>query len=268
MTPAVRQIIFGAYDPDAQDYFNRVEALGGSLETSKKKAVNNRARAAKAHGIWAKTHRWNLYCTDTFSGLFIPLKAGSGSASDTNANFVSGDYSPATGLTGNGTNKYSSSTVLANALAANDTHFAIYNRSSTDAQGGYCGVTEGANQFSLLPPYSDGDFYSLQYALAGGGSASSPNLAAPFGFLVGSRTTGTEHAIYRNGVSLASNGTNAGALPTLAIFIFARNLNGAADSFMSSPLAAYRIGSGLTASEVAADYADEQEFQTALGRQV
>jgi hypothetical protein len=94
-------------------------------------------------------------------------------------------------------------------------------------------------------------------------------LAAPFGFVVGSRTSSTAHSIYRNGSSLASNvSASTGALPTVSVYVCAQNASGSPGTFVSNPLSAYSIGSGLSAGDVTAYNTHMQTFQTALSRNV
>lgn len=257
-----------SFDADVTDWADvRVPAAGGTVSAATKDAVNTFVLAAKANGYWTKLNRINLFAGDQLAAALVPLKVGDGGATDTNVNFVAGDYSLATGLTGNGTTKYLNTGLLPSSLVANDTHFAVYNRSSTNAQGGYCGVTQGANFFAMTAPFTDAKIYSAQYNF-GAGLLTSAAISTPFGFLVGTRTASNAHVAYRNAVSVANNATSGGSLPTIAAFLFARNLDGTPGSFMSSPLAGYSIGSGLTSGDVTAYNTDMEAFQDALGRGV
>lgn len=243
-----------SYDADAQDFFTRVTANSGTLSDATKTAVNTFVLAAKANGYWTKLTRINLFCGDQLAAALVPLKVGGGGATDTNNNFVAGDYSLATGLTGNGTTKSLGTGLLANALSANDTHLAVYNRSSTAVGGG---VAIGAGSVSFYGPYSDSKIYSDQYDTVNGRALGV--VAAPFGLLVGSRTSATAHEIYRNAVSIATNATSGGSLPATAFTVM---------SSISHAMGMYSIGAGLTDANVTSYYADIQAAMTAFGRAV
>lgn len=253
-------------DADAQTYFTAVTTNGGTMSATTRAAVNAFVLAAKANGYWTKLTRINLFCGDQLDAALVPLKVGGGSATDTNNNFVAGDYSEATGLTGNGTTKYLDTGLLANALSANDTHLALYNRSSTVSQGGAFGINIAGNQLMGFFPLTDGSFYSYHYDTGGGAVAVAAS--TPYGFVVGSRTSATSHVLYRNAVSLASNATSGGSLPAGAIFVYARNVDGSPATYMASPIGAYSIGSGLTGANVTSYNTDMETFQDALGRGV
>jgi hypothetical protein len=232
-------------------------------------AVHTFCQSAKASGYWDKLNRINLFCGNQLTAALVPLKVGGGSATDTNVNFVSGDYTEATGITGNGTTKYLNTGLVPSAsLTLNDTHVAAYVRSSSGtgcAVGAYANA--GANQYNLYTPLGGtGDHTSGQYDFAGG--RVSGFSAGPYGMLCGSRISSASHAIYRNGSSLASNATTGGALPAIAVFAFANNISGAASDFNNQALAGYSIGSGLSLSDVVAYTTHMETFQDALGRGV
>jgi hypothetical protein len=261
----------GGTDADAAAWAAAVTAAGGTYSAAGLAASSAFVVSAKAAGYWTKLNRINLFAggggtaAQNLTGTLVPLKVGGGSATETNVNFVAGDYTEATGLTGNGSTKYLNTGLIANtSLTLNDTHLAVYNRSSTAAAGG---LTMGVNsEFSLQAPFSDGNAYSDQYNTVAGRVSGA--LAAPYGFVVGSRTAAASHTIYRNAVSVATNATSGGTLSLLATFVFACNSGGSPALFISQPLAGYSIGSGLSGADVTAYNTHMQAFQTALGRNV
>lgn len=257
----------GTFDTDAQTYFTAVTANGGTQSAATKAAVNAFVVSAKANGYWDKLTRINLFCGDNLAACLVPLKVGGGSATDTNNNFVAGDYSEATGLTGNGTTKYLNTGLLGTALTANDTHVAVYNRTGGSVGGGVSlGAWSSSGQLlHLLAIYTDGSCYSSQYD-TGSGAVSVASTTA--GFYVGSRLSATDHKLFRNGSSIASNATGGGTRPAVAFFVFARNDVGTPALFMSHAFAGYSIGYGLTAGNVTAYNTDLEVFQDALGRGV
>lgn len=264
----------GAVDSDALAWAAAVVSNGGTVSAATLTAVSNFCKAAKGAGYWNKLNRINLICGNQLAAALVPLKVGGGSATDTNVNFVGGDYTEATGLTGNGTTKYLNTGLNPSiALTANDTHLAVYSRSSAEiASGATMGCfTAAAAIFSLYAPLgSDGKLYSSQYnGSAPGRVVSAAAISTPFGFCVGSRSASNAHAAYRNAVSLASEASTGGALPNNANFlVFAVHDGASPTAFSSMTISAYSIGSGLSAADVTAYNTHMQAFQTALGRNV
>lgn len=257
-------------DADAAAWAAAVTSAGGTYSAGTLAAVSAFCVSAKANSYWTKLTRINLLCGDQLTAALVPLKVGGGNATDTNNNFVSGDYTEATGLTSNGTTKYLNTGLLANALTANSTHLAVYNRSSSLATGGAnrgaIGAFDGTNFFRTFAPETDHTAYDDQYN--NGSGRVSAALSTPYGFIVGTRTASNAHALYRNGTSLASNATSAAALPSLAIYVCAFNSSGSATTGGVHPLSAYSIGAGLSSTDVTNFNTDMQVFQTALSRNV
>lgn len=256
-------------DSDAAAWAAAVTSAGGTYSGGTLAAVSAFAVSAKASGYWTKLNRINLFCGDQLAAALVPLKRGGGSATDTNVNFVGGDYTEATGLTGNGTTKYLDTGLIPSAsLTINSTHMALYNRSSTAAAGGSMGANDGTGVLRALIPHTDGIFYSDQYATGTGRVNTAGALATPYGFLVATRTAANLHTLYQNAASVASNATVSGSLPTISMFICANNASGTPNLPSSQPLAGYSIGDGLTGGDVTAYNTHIQAFQLALSRNV
>lgn len=260
-----------SYDPDAEAYFVRVVAEGSDLSDPTKEAVNNFVVAAKVGEYWDKLKRVNLFCGADLIAALVPLKVETGGQNtDTAVNFVGGDYSEETGITGDGATKHLDTGFNpATSLTAESAHFGRYNRSAT-AVSGSDGCTGGGGSFAQFAPYGDGTFYSDIYD-TGSGRVSGPT-SAPFGFLLASRESAASHIIYQNGAAVASSSSTGGTAPSLPIYIFASNISFAdppgASQWHSYNYAAYTIGDGLTEEEVELFNVDMQIFQAALGRGV
>jgi hypothetical protein len=111
------------YDPDALAYLTRVEAADGqALENSVKIAVNRFVVNCKAQGGWNPIKSCCILAgARTLSGALVPLVG----TAPTNTGFVSGDYSRANGLTGDGSTKWINSNRANNADPQNDKHILI-----------------------------------------------------------------------------------------------------------------------------------------------
>lgn len=259
-------------DTDATAWGAAVSAAGGTYTLATLVALSNFCTQAKASGYWTKINRINMFCGDQLAAALVPLKVGGGNATETNVNFVSGDYTEATGLSGDGTTKYLRTGLIPSvSLATNDTHLSIYNRAGVPASRGCIGAWTDATPtaaLSLFAPLADGNMYSDQYnAVAGRLSAA---VTAPYGHMLGTRTASNVHTIYENGSSSGSNATNAGSLPAIECYVFANNQAGSplASTISNGPLAGYSIGSGLTGADALAFATHMEAFQDALGRGV
>lgn len=254
-------------DADAAAWAAAVTANSGTYSAATLTAVDTFVRAAKASGYWTKLNRINLFCGDQLAAALVPLKVGGGTATDTNVNFVAGDYTEATGLTGNGTTKRLRTGLIPSvSLALNDTHLAIYNR-GTSAQVCALGANDGTNFLQFLAPFNGSVIDSYQYNSAAG-LLEPANPGAPFGLMVSSRIAANSHAVYRGAASLGSNATSGGALPPFEVCVFASNASGSGTFHSPVPVGAYSIGSGLTAADVTAYNTHMEAFQDALGRGV
>lgn len=260
----------GGTDADALAWASAVTANSGTYSAATLTAVDTFVKAAKASGYWTKLNRINLFAGDQLAAALVPLKVGGGNATDTNVNFVAGDYTEATGLTGDGTTKYLRTGLIPSvSLTANDVHMAMYNRSGGvfDSVMGILQGGAGAQNLRLYAPLNDGKIYFDAYNQTDGRAVSSI-LTAPFGLLTGSRTSAGAIAVYEGGTSVGSAATSGGTVPTTEAYIFAVNVDGVAASHTAQPIGAYSIGSGLSAADVTAYNTHMEAFQDALGRGV
>lgn len=119
--------VFSTYDADAQDYFDRVAAAGGTLSDASKSNHVNFVRQLKADGNWTGFD----ICTFSggFNGCFVKLGYINASYKNLiNTSFVSGDYAAATGLTNSGGTKKFDSQIIPNneGLGYNNIYFSVF----------------------------------------------------------------------------------------------------------------------------------------------
>lgn len=264
----INPYVFGpSHDADALAWAAAVTGAGGTYSAATLTAVSNFCVAAKANGYWSKLTRINLFAGDQLAAALVPLKVGGGSATDTNVNFVSGDYTEATGLAGNGSSKYLSTGLLASALTMADCHGFVYNRSSSAGSGGvHMAGTDGTNHFRFHLPWTDGNLYNDIGLLS---RVTVASLGSPYGFVGGTRTSTTLQTAYRNGSAIGADTTSVSAgLGNHAIYVFASNNSDTATSYVGHTLGGYSIGAGLSGTDATNFNTDMQAFQTALGRNV
>lgn len=110
------------FDSNARAYVAAVEAADGRfLDEQTARAINAFVLGCKADGIWSALKTCCILSgARTLSGALTPLVG----AAPTSYNFVSGDYSRATGLKGDGVGKYLDVNRLADEDAQNDFHMA------------------------------------------------------------------------------------------------------------------------------------------------
>lgn len=94
-----------AYSAEAQDYFNRVVAAGGTVSAKDAIATYIDALVALGGAYWDTMGTSCLFVGVSFDGCFVPLRNGMDVPTNVGP-FLSADHSSTTGLTGNGTTKY------------------------------------------------------------------------------------------------------------------------------------------------------------------
>jgi len=261
------------YDAEVLDWVSRVEANGGSVSASTKNAANTFMLAIKAANIRSKIYRLNLYAGTGLAACLTPLIKDIGSASETNANFVSGDYSESTGLTGDGASKWiSTGATLADLYNIDATNHAmsygLYVRTASNFSSLNMGTYDGTN-FSYLSVANLGNsYYSMTDNGAGIGPVSDSN---GNGFYLGVRLSTTSMKLYKNGSQLATTVT-PGSLTSSAIVIYVNTVNnnngGGGVAPDNRAHAGYQLSTDFDATQQANLYNAWQAFQTTLGRQV
>jgi len=255
-------------DPDAQAFITAASIT----DPTQQAAINQLVVDLKGYSIWTKMKALYPFVGGTASQHKWNLK----NPLDTDAAFrlvFSGGWTHSnTGATPNGTNAYASTKLNAkNILTNNNTHLSFYSRTSTISNvvrdmgafqdGGNPGMSLGTNTGVWI---SDQNDFNIRI---------SSSIASATGFYTGTRTTSTNHKLYKNGSVLGTNtNTNSQILPENNLFISAVNIssvnNESPSSYSNKQCAFASIGDGLTDTEAANFYTAVQAFQTTLVRQV
>ena len=265
---------------EAIDWATRASANGGVISTTTIRAVSALCRDIDQAQIRDRFLRLNL-SAGGFLGSLVPLyRAASfgatviGNATDTNINFVSGDYAEtgsSAGWKGNGTTKYLQTGLIpSSSLTYGDTH------QSTFVEAAH---TTGATAFPIMMGCRTGSLWFLisaaqatlstpAYYQDENGTAAFSTVANPTGHIVGSTIAQSDKRFFINGVQSGSTTTNAPAttLPTVGVYVMANNFAGTAQLWYSGRVSAYSIGRGMTGSQVSAYTAAMLAFRTALNR--
>jgi hypothetical protein len=271
---------------DAQSWINRVYANGGTVSTSTANAVDTFCNAIDSAGIRDRFYRLNLFAGTGLASALVPLYRGQslggtqfGNATDTNNNFVAGDYvetGSTGGLKGNGSSKYLATGFRAPAasLSASSFHLSCYVQGVEANGSARIFIGQSTNQAGLNLTASVG--------WVSGGSLSSgvvadivfPNGGSTDrqGLLVAATNGSRTSTYYNNATSVVSQTSTSPDFETGAgdeFAVGARNFLGSPASYiLNKRIRAYSLGAGMSASQVSAFNTALQAFQTALGRGV
>jgi len=262
-------------DTDAQAFFSRVSAAGGSLTQTEEDAVTTLVASLKSAGIW------------TLMKAIYPMVGASAAAcvqnlksSSFTGTFSSGWTFASTGVTPNGASAYMDTDLIPNAiLTPASFHLSYYSRSNNAIASDFdmgCGQPAGQYSNSMFLRRS-GDTAAFDSSNSSGVvriSASSQTNSQ--GLYVGSIRSTSDRILIKNGVTtiVSSTTTNANNLHDSKILLAAYNsTNFGAPTigpilYGSKQCAFSSIGDGLTNTQISDFYNAVQTFQTSLSRQV
>lgn len=250
-------------DADAQAFFSRVIAAGGTLTTAERNAVNQLVLDLKANSLWTPMKAIYPMVGSSAAACAQNLK----SSSFTGA-FSSGWTFASTGATPNGTSAYMNTGLNPNNEFASilSAHISIYSR--TQVRGGIdLGVVNGGAEMTLTADLN----LSVFYAIANIGTTNAANITAntSIGFFLGNRQSSTNIKVIQNTTTLATQ-TNASTntKPNANVWLAAQNNNGVLNLPTSRQNAFASIGDGLTDTQATALYNAVQTMNTTLSRQV
>ena len=256
----IEGIVGSTIDVDAQAFFDRVTAAGGTLSQTEKDAVNTLTVSLKSAGIW------------TLMKAIYPMVGSSAAACAQNlksssytGTFSSGWTFASTGATPNGTSAYMDTTLTPSvSLSTNNTHLSFYSRTNNSASS----ITD-------IGSHSSGTFYTLLeifgsnfYALINQTTVASNAMATSLGHYVGSRTASNVIKSYRNGLVFGNNTTASTSPSTVSITLGALNTGGSFLYYSNREYCFSTIGDSLSDTNTSDFYTAVQAFQTSLSRQV
>jgi hypothetical protein len=258
-----------AFDESAIEYFDRIVFAGSTIGRPARLAIDDYCKGCKADGIWDLQLDIGPLCGDNLTAALIKLKKLSTNYVYTNNNFVAGDYSQATGLTGNGSSKYlNADFVCSTVLTVNNTGMAVYDRTTASATVNLHGATVNGNSTRQFYLHIDNNIYAVQYddsVFVGGGA-----ISGAVGFISSARdsTAGVSTRIHRNGVLMGTQASSSGTLPNFDFYWFARNLSNVAQNWSAHTCSFLGITTTMTSAQSTSLYARVQALQAALGRNV
>jgi len=270
-----------ATHPEALNWATRVTANGGTVSGTTLAAVSTFCAAIDSAGLRDRFYRLSLFCGDQLAAALVPLylaesstASARGNATDTNVNFVSGDYGLGTGLRGNGSTKHLNTGYAANTLAANNSHLSA-------------GILEAqtfafGDDRTIMGAWNGSESVFEMRALDLGGGVPSVSAFTRFGTtserfgdsvaslsLAAGNILCAWPSMYRNGVASGATATTSFDFPAaVSVFVFALNFNntGGPLNRTNARLGYYSIGATMTGSQAAAFSNAINAFYSAVGR--
>jgi hypothetical protein len=246
------------FDIDAEAFFDRVTAAGGTLSITEQLAINTLVKQMKLDGIWTKMKAIYPMVGASAAACSQNLKSSSFTGS-----FSAGWTFASTGVNGNTSSTFMNTGFIPSAqLTTSSGHYSIYSRTNIDQSSIDLGVLTGAVH-QILIRIGGNQVYSYVSTNLGIQVSNANSL----GHYILNRNSATTTQGFKNGVEVASGLQTAG-LPTEAVFIGARNQGGVPIIPSSRQFAFASMGDGLTDTEASDFYTAVQAFQTTLSRQV
>jgi hypothetical protein len=263
-----------AFDVDAQAFFDRVTAAGGTLTTTEQNATNQLVLDMKSAGIWS-----SMKAVYPMVGASAAACAQNLKSSSFTGTFTSGWTFASTGVTPNGTSAYMDTGFNPSLFTANySTHLSYYSR--TDVNGASLptavdiGVSGPAGSSYLPIIYfrsRSNDLFDVGFYNYGSPTNFNSSNTSSLGLFVGNRTSNVVVNSWKNGIKQATDtDTETQNITTVTknVFLSCLNLDGFGAQFSSRQCAFASIGDGLTDTQASNFYTAVNSFQVSLSRNV
>lgn len=250
-------------DADAQAYFDRVTAAGGTLSVNEINAVNTLVISLKSNGIW------------TLMKAIYPMVGASAAACAQNlksssftGTFTSGWTFASTGVTPNGS-AFMDTNFATTIFNVNNNAFGFYTRTNVIGTQGDMGVLNdgSTNQINMGANYLSYGAFARNFTTASGPGININSL----GFYINSRIVSTQFKMYKNDSTLMTVVANsATALSGIRMALGGHmNVGNASVSVPSTKEYSFAfLSDGLSDTNCTNFYSAVQTFQTSLIRQV
>lgn len=255
----------------ASDWAARVVVNGGAaVSDNTLYAVSNFCGALDSAAITNLMVTANVFAPDNLIASITPLYKVYGNDPWTNNNFVSSDLS-VQGLKGNASNKYLDTGFIAtSAFTTAEGGISAYNTLPDLGNGQDMETVVGSNGYGLQFNAANVSTF-FNWATTGSGIITGTSLPYGLGFLSGNREDTTHMSLYSANsiVPFSSIGfqgsTNAGAVSTVSMPIFARNSSGVVSTYSAKRISFAAFHHGLTSSGAQSLFNAVQALRVALG---
>lgn len=248
-----------SFDPDAQAFFTRVTAAGGTLSNLEKEAVNELVLEFKEYNIWSL-----MKAIYPMVGASSQACAQNLKSSDFTGTFSAGWTFASTGILPNASNATFDTgfNPITESQNVNSNHLSVYLRTNPE-DNEYVDIGQANNLWLSAIRWTTGTTFiynptsAIQIAVAIGSSN---------GLSVNTRRSTTDFAFFYENIKLGTNTSSN-------TFIFSNSNvhigSAGGSSFYSGRENAFgTIGNGLTDLQQSYFYDAVQAFQTTLSRQV
>jgi hypothetical protein len=248
-------------DADAQAFFSRVTAAGGTLSATEQTAVNTLTVSLKSAGIWTKMKAIYPMVGSSAAACAQNLKSSSFTGS-----FNGGWTYTSTGVLGNGVNTFMNSNLIpASELSQDDSHLMVYSRSNSLGNAIVDIGCLNTVRFYIITNYNNATYIGFNFNT----DIAITTVTDTRGFFLVTRSSGSLATMYKNNsvqgtTTQASTGINA----LRTVYLGAYNDNGPLNFISNKEYAFSSIGNGLDATQSSNYYTIVQAFQTTLSRQV
>jgi hypothetical protein len=243
---------FFGFDADAEAFFDRVTAAGGTLSATEQLAVDTLVRQMKLDGIWSL-----MKAIYPMVGASAAACAQNLKSSSFTGTFSSGWTFASTGVTPDGTSAFMNTEFNPTVQYASvNSHLSFYSRTNNNT-----GFDMGGELplFQLIVRLGD-TFYSR---LSNDATTTNTNGT---GFYIASSNSSLGNKGYKNGINLSTAAYN-NTLFNNNLYVGSANKPG--DVRRGTKQCAFAsIGDGLSVTDASNFYTAVQAFQTTLSRQV
>jgi hypothetical protein len=264
--PIIQGLVGINFDPDAQAFFNRVSAAGGTLNSNEQVAVNQLVLDLKSYNLWSL-----MLVIYPMVGSSAASCAQNLKSSSFTGTFAGGWTFASTGVTGNGTSGYMNTALNTSTnLTKTSAHLSIYTSTSVSSASQYdVGNSDDAiatvNPTYLITRYVNNNCY---FGIADQSYGTNVTVLNSYGFTAGSTNGSATQKIYKNGSVIQSGTAGSGNLSNSNLYIGANNSGGTATFFSNKQYSFASIGTGISDTNATNFYTAVQAFQTTLARQV
>ena len=248
--------VIAASDADAQAF---VVAAGLSNSTQIS-AVDTLVTSLKTAGIWTKMRAIYPFVGGTAFSHKFNLKDPRNADAAYRLAFTGGMTHSSTGVLFGASSGYADTKLAPSAMGMSSQHLSFYTRINNNTQMGVS--VSGYNWLDTIDSTMRAPINLQNYV------AVSAGIASRTGFVLGSRNSSSNIAMYKNGVKLTDFASSSNYQETYPIYINALNRNSTINISPANEYTFASIGDGLTDAEASSLYSAVQAFQTALGMQV
>jgi hypothetical protein len=244
------------FDVDAQAFFDRVTAAGGTLSSSEKLAIDTLVKQMKLDGIWTK-----MKAIYPMVGASAAACAQNLKSSSFTGTFNGGWTFASTGVLPNGSTGYMNTGLIPNVdLQQNSSHLSVYIRGTNTDNQIYIGGR--GTSITILN-------YILNFGFIAINNGDTPTtIDRGQGLYINSRTSSTNLLRVKNGVVGNTLTVTSTGLHERPLWLGAYNNDNSILFPSKNENAFASIGDGLDATEASNFYTAVQAFQTTLFRNV